>query len=339
MSLFHRLVSQISYRLLSLLPRDQVIDDFQIQYDVDFSAREYGFQPSALESVMKRLGYFPKEVVIREISRRFKVSLVDEAKKERHIDSVPSILLATMPKSASSFVTESLRESFALDHFKVDDGPFPYAHIRARQLLELRYGNCIASDHFAATAVNLEYLQKSGQKVFVHHRDPRDALNSWVHYLQKYDQHQNDYDSSYNLFFIYPSLPDDYFDRSFSAQLDYQIDIFFKDCIAWAESWVQAHSLLTDQRICFGSMNEMTDDPLAYLERISDFFGYSREYFEKLAVIEREKHANFRAGLHGGWRNTFSSEQIERVNQLIPDEHFKFFGWQRGDPVRSNAKS
>lgn len=92
---------------------------------------------------------------------------------------IPLILIASMPRSASASLTQTIAATLDIPVLRVSSGNFPYYFVVPRWLNLASAGGAVTHDHFAASPYNLTTLINSGlQHVFVLVRDPRAAAAS-----------------------------------------------------------------------------------------------------------------------------------------------------------------
>jgi hypothetical protein len=98
---------------------------------------------------------------------------------------VPAIVLASMPRSASAALTQTLAEIMRAPLFRISLGPFPNSEFAPMWLQRFLRGGGILHDHFGASAFNIGLLRDFGvKKVNVLVRDPRAAAASYAkHWL------------------------------------------------------------------------------------------------------------------------------------------------------------
>lgn len=87
---------------------------------------------------------------------------------------MPSILIASMPRSASASLTQSISATLGVPVLRLSAGDFPDYVLVPRWLDILSLGGAVTHDHFGASPFNLKVLANAGWRdVFVLARDPR----------------------------------------------------------------------------------------------------------------------------------------------------------------------
>jgi hypothetical protein len=182
-------------------------------------------------------------------------------------------------------------------------------------------GSYVSQNHLAPSPENLQILEHFGCRVVLHLRDPRQALVSLVHHL---DRVCNGDDSERLLMFA-PRTPPGYFASDFARKLDWQIDTYLPLMTDWITRWVALH----DARrlpILLTNCAEMSRDIGALCRRICDFSGIPSERL-RLVDIPKTIDNHFRLGDDGEWLRVYSPEQIERAGAIVPAELARRFGW------------
>src|SRR5262249_49844733 len=95
---------------------------------------------------------------------------------------------------------------------------------------------CVAQNHLAPSLENLQVLQHFKVKMVLHLRDPRQDLLSWIHHTDwKAD---GGYENE-SLLYILPRPPAGYFKYSFYRKIDWQIENYLPQLVAWTQRWVE----------------------------------------------------------------------------------------------------
>ena len=106
-------------------------------------------------------------------------------------------------------------------------------------------------------------------KLVLHLRDPRQAMISWIHHLDRITG--NDYKSEHNLS-VHPAPDKDYYSFSFEEKVDWQIKNYLPQLNKWTFEWLTYAE--NKQKILVTEFNEMKeiDDLIC---KIFDFLIYS----------------------------------------------------------------
>ncbi len=209
---------------------------------------------------------------------------------------IPSLVIASMPRSASASLTQTLSAILGAPLMRVSCGRFPTFNIVPRWLNCFSPGGAVLHDHFGAGPFNLTTLREGGvRRVFVRVRDPRPAAASSV-----------------NLFNRRFGTPDDI---DFETQVIEQCEQAF---IPWATGWIAAAS------------NPTIDLKIHWLTQPSSEIGeMAREILTTLApeypALEPylandfvEVRANYVTGDNDEWRKRISQSGQDRLWNAIP---------------------
>jgi hypothetical protein len=138
------------------------------------------------------------------------VRLKSELKKQSDegLPVLPSLLIATIPKSGSVFTAKQLACGLGLETNVLTVGSFPHYCFDISRLARFARGGRISVEHFDASAENLQVLKAFVERLVVHIRDPRSVLLSWVHHLSRIYQERDSapYELQRNNLLRWPSV-------------------------------------------------------------------------------------------------------------------------------------
>jgi len=233
-----------------------------------------------------------------------------------------SILLNTMPKSGSVYVQKSLAKILGLRTMYIGNQYGLIDQIDVKDALAFSSGGFVSQNHLAPSPENLQILQHFKLKMVLHLRDPRQALLSWIHYLH-YITGGND--TSEQLLYVTPRTPFGYFEFSLSRQIDWQIDNYMPQLVAWATRWVEIADRGTIP-ILITHQNDLRLEEKTFFDAILAFYRIDLDYaLPNLARTMDETH--FRKADPMEWRRTFMPAQAIRATSLISESLGKRFGW------------
>jgi hypothetical protein len=247
--------------------------------------------------------------------------------RRRRRPELPSILVVTIPKSGTVFTNHMLSRGLSLEPASVSFGYFPHYLVDIPKLPRFVEGGCVASAHFDPSPVNLQSLTYFVKKWVVHVRDPRSVVLSWVHHMNRlYAERGN---GKYEHLFVYPAPPDAYYGWRFCRQVDWNIEHFLPNVVAWTRSWLATY----DSRrydILLTSFSELAHDELGYIHKILDFYAIPRRHFRRPHIEKTVQDSHFRAGLEDEWLTAFSADQTAKATALIGQDLIERFGWPVG---------
>lgn len=246
------------------------------------------------------------------------------------VETFPGILIATLPKTGTVFLQNSLCRGLGRPQLDVPSGGlFPYANIPHEAINRLKQQGAIFVMHCAPNRWNIVEIKERLDRVVIHLRDPRQALISWTYYvvdlITKLDPVQGKHFG----------IPDDYLNWDFPKQLDWQIENYYPYQIEWIQGWVNAAEEVSQKtKILFTTQEELATDQNAFFNRILDFYEIPRAAFT-YPSIPRQQDMNFRAGQVSEWKEKMSRPQIESVTRAIPTPLFERFGWPGSEALNA----
>lgn len=236
--------------------------------------------------------------------------------------NLPAMAICTIPKSASESIWNRLTEGLGVAQCYLSLGLFPDCCLVPARVAEAARGGVISKDHIAPTAHNLRTLEQAGiDRVIVHHRDPRQATLSWVHFARD-DINQRLMAPLWRK--IVP--PAGVLSRDLGAQIDWCIENYLPLLIGFLADW-RAVDAGPDRplSVLFLSFEQFRTEPARYFERALEFYRVPPERFAAEAEAEV---VHLRKGQTDEWRGVFTEAQRERAWQLIPDDMAEAFGWR-----------
>jgi hypothetical protein len=235
--------------------------------------------------------------------------------------AMPSLLLNTMPKSGSVFLMHTLSETLGCGRLHLGNMYSLIDQISLEKMQAFAKGGWVAQDHLAPSLENLQILKHFGCAMVLHVRDPRQAMVSWTHHLDRiYRKHGEE-----PLLLVAPCPPSGYFAWNFTDKVDWQIDHYLPQAIDWLVRWLAVHDngeipvLLTDY-------GELSGDADRLCRRICGFYGIAVDGL-RFVDIPKTIDNHFRLADDEEWLRVLDPAQIARVNALVPAELAARFGW------------
>ncbi|MCP3943386.1 MAG: sulfotransferase domain-containing protein [Desulfobacteraceae bacterium] len=246
-----------------------------------------------------------------------------------------NILVNCLPKSSSLYIVRTIAETISCDTIRLGSRGVNYSQIDpvAAYNFCLQKKN-VSQDHIAPTKFNLDILYYSGiTKFILIFRDPRDALVSWVHHLEREDAAGVQWHR--NLLYASGIISEFYYDLTWNEKIDDLIKHYYPIMIEWMRGW---ELLSRDERfsIKIKTYEEFLEDKTQFIEDILEFYGLLKEYQKKIIwpKISARKSNNicldthFRKGVSGSHLSEFSVEQIKSINAKKDQNLFRQFNWR-----------
>lgn len=235
---------------------------------------------------------------------------------------LPTMLLTTLPKSASESIWNKLAEGLGLAQCYLSVGLFPSCTLVPARVRAAATGGTITKEHVGPTLHNLETLVRNGlTRVIVHHRDPRQATLSWAHFVRD-DIHQRLMAPLWRQ--IVP--PADILAGDLGAILDWCIDDYLPLLIQFLHGWRRVDADAKQPiSVHFSSFEQFRADPDAYFDRVLAFYGIAKENYAAAAEAEV---VHLRQGRVDEWRSVFTPAQQRRAWDQIPADMAADFNWE-----------
>jgi hypothetical protein len=209
---------------------------------------------------------------------------------------IPSISIASMPRSASASLTQTLAATLQIPIMRISSGRFPSFIVIPRWLNSFSPGGAILHDHFGAQAFNLKTLRAGGiREVFVRVRDPRAAAVSAAHLENRKYSHV---------------------DSNFAEEVTQLYEYSF---IPWTASWIAAGTESeSDLKIHWLTQPSKAIPEMArhVLSILMPQHPDLQQFLQSLSEIK----ANYVTGDAEAWRNNLSAEVQDRLWQATPSD-------------------
>jgi hypothetical protein len=233
------------------------------------------------------------------------------------------MLITTMPKSGTYYISKLLTAGLFVDSRIVSHQYFPDDVIRQPELRAFADGNTVSQDHFGASRINLVHIAKHVDRMIVHVRDPRQAMLSYVHFL---DTPQFRRTEDETLLFIYPPLRDDFYALDLEARIDWAIEHWLPLLVEWTQQWVTAADTVDRPLIKFTRYEDLLRDRDRFVAELLEFFRIpAARYFPPR--IDPGEDIHFRRGEAAEWLTTFTPKQAAAATAQLPPGLAQRFGW------------
>jgi hypothetical protein len=241
------------------------------------------------------------------------------------------VLLIGLPKSANVFVRESLILSCGCEYVDISV-PGPDSQMLDVRRLEdfITKRRAIGGEHIPPTKWHLDLLSFAGlDRITLLVRDPRDALVSWWHHLDRPDIRDRWWVNASEI--VRGTRSPGYF----SLPADKRLDALIESYYGWFQSWLRqwADAVESDRRFNYHVAHYETfvQDKPGAIKSIAQFHGIEIDpilppHSEPVDGGIRP-NTHFRRGESGSHRHEMSARQQLRVNELSNRELFTYFGW------------
>lgn len=280
-----------------------------------------------LEAQIKQLHNQVQEQLIHQSQASTEIHPEDSGSTTANTSAnpCPSILLVTLPKSASVFIFKTLQEGLQLRQLMLSYGYFPQDNLSTFALEEMQQGGTIGQTHADASPHNLQRLEFYNLPIVVHFRDPRSALLSWAHHLKRLAKEGH----LSLLQMVSPAPQPTLFEQDFNVQLAWHIKHYFPSLIQWISAWVDAvdHHPYGKQ-IHLTTYKEFLTDQDQYFCRLLKHCGIPPEHFTP-PDVPKTMDVHFRKGDPNEWREVMPIDFQRHLTNQIPPAWFERFNWER----------
>ncbi len=230
-----------------------------------------------------------------------------------------SIFLVTLPKSGTVFLYSLFEASLGRPHLRPMVGYFPHSTLSPDTMRKFATGRIVASSHSDPSPENLRVFDDLGMRWVVHVRDPRAAILSWVHHVERPDIREKHAERH--------GLSEEYFASSLTDKIEFHINHRFREMLWWLDAWKQViDSPQYRDRILLTRYEDMHGNDEAFARKLLGWFGFNPDIPLKLPPKTLMK-SHFRSGRIAEWREAFSPDQVARATAMIDPAIYQRFGW------------
>lgn len=236
------------------------------------------------------------------------------------------ILISTMQKSGSVFLLNSLMCNYKTRNMRTTSGGFPYSNLSYQLMENLCENKYISQEHIEPSVININIINAFLDKFWLHFRDPRSCLDSWVAHCQRIGERKISNMPIEYLEFD-PMPPCDYPKWELPDQRAWMITHHYPHFIAWLKNW---HDAITQNRIkpkiFISEYSQLHGNEAEFLKQAIDF--YNLPMPDEIILAEKNMtQAHYRSGKKTSWKN-WDRADIERTSALIPKDIAKKYGWE-----------
>ena len=235
-----------------------------------------------------------------------------------------SIFINTLPKSGSLYLLTRITKGLRIHSMRISSGYFPLDIIDLVRLEEFLAGQFMCQGHVTPNPLNIRIVDASLDRMWLHVRDPRQALISMLHHLDRTLQISNALALSVSMPAAYGIK--DWYGLSFEAKVDALIEGYYPDCIRFIEDWLACEKTFTRTKMLVTQHEDLKRSEEELLERVFDFYEVPRNLFE-LVQLKRNMMTHYRKGASREWASVMTPAQQERVTAALPKALSARFGW------------
>jgi hypothetical protein len=303
-----------------------VISHANIRECIDSTKGAIASKLTAEASEMVAVLHLRKEPSVTEVLGRLKGALV---RIGRNVGlspytklPLPPILINTMPKSASIYLTKTVAASLGVEYSLVSlvHGFFPTYFMMPAALESFSRGDVVRQEHFDPSPINLAICARYIDRIILHVRDPRQATLSWTHHLNRDYLNAPPY-----MHGTIHQPPTDFGSWSFQSQLDWHIDRHLPSLVAWLRQWVAVEAT-SPLKILWTRYEELVNDERGFLDRILAFYGIRGDGID-LRSPNKTIECHYRCGRSDEWKEVLTAEQKARSQAIIGRDILDHFGW------------
>ena len=255
---------------------------------------------------------------------------------ERKVDGLPSIFLNNIQHSGTHFFNSRLH---GLSYAKINISSYPY--LIPAKFTDFHEGGYFAQDHLQFNnynAIRLLELLETG-KVVLHFRDPRSVILSMAHLMCRKNNPEQVHIESTR--WGSEIIPLDFCIWETSDKLEFLIKHYYKIfCSDFVNNWLTFAKSLDDRKrknLLITEFKELKDSPQNLFAKILNFLNVS-ENVKKIpnskelpkGFWDKTKQNNhFRRGLLDEWKEACNPRQIKFMSELISDDCYKYFNWEK----------
>ena len=212
---------------------------------------------------------------------------------------LPAILIASMPRSASASLSQTIQATLGVPIMRPSLGSFPNYTLMPRWLMLFLRGGAVTHDHFGASPFNLKVLSDAGVgDLFVLARDPRAAAASAL----RLGERQGEFPLGA---------------RMFGEAL---VEMSVLHITPWVTDWLAAEEQVGNKlRFHWIASDEARSNVAETVQRIVSVFRHTHPTAASLAATKVEEvRANYVQGDDDAWRGSVDEEGRDRMWKAIP---------------------
>jgi len=242
-----------------------------------------------------------------------------------HGRKIPTIVIMSLPKSGSIFLTKTLSKALQLRRGRLGGYGFTEPVINPNEVKRIAGGDYVVQEHLPASEHVIASLRELVPTIIVHIRDPRRALVSWVGHINDLLKARRMIDA-YG--FAECEMPEGYLQWDAERQLDWHITHVLPRLVDWVEGWVRAHDdPACGLHIVLSTLEQLQAEQEKTLHRLLDEIGvtYRDDWLKQPGP--KIGYKNVRRDPSKDRKARYSAELWERATQAVPAELRQRFNW------------
>jgi len=233
----------------------------------------------------------------------------------------PPILISTISKSGSTFLTSEIQKRTLSGYMKIMTGnAYDDKKILSQPMRRFAKGGLVCRQHFHADDDILSTVSSHGiDRIVFHIRDPRRALISWVFYQESTLRKNVRINRK-----VRGTEPREYANLDFEGKIENQIENFLEPTIEMIESWIEAEKNGPyGIKIKITRFEDMISDTDSFFDDVLSFYGVShRPIIKSLVEGARRQSEHNKNKKRGGdideWEELISDPLKQKVLDAIP---------------------
>lgn len=199
----------------------------------------------------------------------------------------------------------------------------------------LTTSSAISQDHIAPTEYNSRFFLHSGLSKFaILKHDPRDALVSWAHHLERKDI----INKNWHKWLLISSgiISKDYYSFEWNEKLNDLIKNYFPIMLDWINGCMKLIDSSDQFSILVKTYEEFVDNNEAVLMDIFNFYDIAIQKDQIVWPSDSKRYSNTMnldthvlKGIPGSYLDELSTDQIQLISKQIDSDLFKRFNWSQ----------
>ena len=233
------------------------------------------------------------------------------------------ILLNTLPKSGSLYLLTFITKGLLIHATRVSTS-FPLSVIDAGRMQNFLRGQYVAQGHIDAMDKNFRIIDSALDKMWLHVRDPRQALISMVHHTDRTYKNLDAVQKAVSIPGYYEI--DEWYSLSFEDKVNFLIDGYYMDCVRFISGWLDYEKKFKRTKMLITQHEDLKQSEADLVSRVLNFYEIPCSIFETVQ-LKRNMSTHYRKGETNEWASVMTVEQKQRVSDALPQSLKDRFKW------------